>query len=318
MIVKSILNSVKTNVICLGTPTIFAELKAQKSSVKTLLMDLDDRLINFYSTESEFVWYNMFTHHFIAGDANKNVYENFLRESEESPLIVLDPPFGGKPELISRAIEEIQKDWRRIRSCSSNVNVLWIFPYFMEAQIQKHHPLIIHMSDYQVEYDNHSFGGRKLGSPVRIFTDLPLKCIDLSNENGYEFCAPCAAWMAASNRHCEACGSCTSKNGGRYVHCSVCERCVKETWRHCEKCGRCALEQHPCGEFKRRMLEISQSKQRQNDQKHKKGQPCGEFKRKIQEISQSKQRQCDEQHISKKKRHQFRRKKHKVSKNKAS
>ena len=56
----------------------------------------------------------------------------------------------------------------------------------MEAQIVKYG---FQMSDYQVTYSQegsykqgHQIGGRrKLGSPVRIFTTLPLKCLDLSH-----------------------------------------------------------------------------------------------------------------------------------------
>ena len=65
------------------------------------------------------------------------------------------------------------------------------------------------MSDYQVTYSQegryrqgHQIAGRrKLGSPVRIFTTLPLKCLDLSHlEEDYRFCQSCDRFVAVTNR----------------------------------------------------------------------------------------------------------------------
>jgi hypothetical protein len=45
------------------------------------------------------------------------------------------------------------------------------------------------MCDYQINYVNHgsfkSAGGRKKGSPVRIFTNLPLEKVELPEGEGY-------------------------------------------------------------------------------------------------------------------------------------
>ena len=95
----------------------------------------------------------------------------------------------------------------------------------------------------KVEYVNHrafkSGGGAgKKGSPVRIFTNLPLSELALPPSEGYRLCAECEAWVSAANRHCAKCGRCTSKDGSRYTHCDACGRCVKPSWRHCRDCDR--------------------------------------------------------------------------------
>lgn len=106
----------------------------------------------------------------------------------------------------------------------------------------------------QIEYENHKKfhnkgkSGRKFGSPVRFFTNLPLLTIDLSNDKNYKLCDKCKYWVAATNKHCAKCKECTSKNGMTYKHCNTCKRCVKPTFFHCEECGRCCQQKgHVCG-----------------------------------------------------------------------
>jgi hypothetical protein len=53
--------------------------------------------------------------------------------------------------------------------------------------------------------------GRKQGSPVRIFTNVPLNRLTLPVAEGYRFCRLCDRWTSPENRHCDHCGSCTSK-----------------------------------------------------------------------------------------------------------
>ena len=128
----------------------------------------------------------------------------------------------------------------------------------MEHQIQKL-GMEIQMSDYQVTYaqessykQGHAQGKRKLGSPVRIFTNLDLKFIDLLHLSNYRFCETCGFYVCLTNRHCHECSSCTGKNGGLYRHCHQCQRCVKSTWIHCDTCLRCTLENHECSREKGR------------------------------------------------------------------
>lgn len=106
----------------------------------------------------------------------------------------------------------------------------------------------------QVTYENHSkfqnktTKGRKNGSPVRLFTNLPLASFDLSGDKSYKFCDKCKFYVASSNNHCNKCNECTSKNGTTYKHCFVCKRCVKPTFFHCKSCERCCQQKdHVCG-----------------------------------------------------------------------
>ena len=81
------------------------------------------------------------------------------------------------------------------------------------------------MADYRVTYAGHAQYGtsdkaRKLGSPVRLFTDIPLAEVELTDAREYAHCARCRAWRHVSNVHCSKCGTCPSKDGRTYRHCS--------------------------------------------------------------------------------------------------
>ena len=70
------------------------------------------------------------------------------------------------------------------------------------------------MSDYRVTYSNHkefSGSGRKQGSPVRLYTCLPLDQLELPEAEGYRRCQPCGRWVAKENMHCDLCKACPSK-----------------------------------------------------------------------------------------------------------
>ncbi len=242
-------------VLCVGAPRVAEHLRKNKKSF--LLLDIDSRLSSFFKSGSEWIWYNMFNHHFFLGDgeSGKESYEKFLKSSGNGLAVFLDPPFGGKCELISATLGKISRDWRVANGLENgDPKFFWVFPYFMEGKITSQMPSLV-MSDYQVNYENHkSFqdGGRKQGSPVRVFTNLDLTLVDLSAEkDSYKYCDECLIWVHRTNSHCSECGRCTAKSGARYRHCAACARCVKETWRHCAKCGRCALPQHPCEKFRK-------------------------------------------------------------------
>ncbi|KAI5706466.1 hypothetical protein M8J75_008422 [Diaphorina citri] len=88
-----------------------------------------------------------------------------------------------------------------------------ISPYFREKEILNVFPMY-HMTDYKVNYANHKQfqagkGGRKQGSPVRIFTSLE-----------------------------------PDKNGTKYWHCDTCNICVKPSWYHCTLCNKCSHPEH--------------------------------------------------------------------------
>lgn len=233
-----------TDVLCIGCPSVFELIP---TNVNRLLLDIDFRFQAFYSPE-KFIWYNFFNGHIFHGDKPKTILQNFFINSEKL-LIIIDPPFGAKTELIAHSLDRIKSQVESL-SFSAKVSTIWVFPYFMERQVTSLCPSLV-MSDYRVTYDNHKeFGdggeGRKQGSPVRFFTDILLSQLVLPTKEGYKKCQPCDRWVAKENSHCDDCENCTSKDGRTYVHCSPCGRCVKPTYTHCDTCNRCKLPEHNC------------------------------------------------------------------------
>lgn len=87
----------------------------------------------------------------------------------------MDPPFGGRVELLAQTVKTIDALYKKLNKVDDDLNIFWIFPYFMEPQIKNSLPNFT-MLDYKVDYDNHPLfqqgnKGRKHGSPVRIFTN---------------------------------------------------------------------------------------------------------------------------------------------------
>jgi len=241
---KSVSKLKFTHVICVGCPTIYENLQ-EKLRRNSLLLDIDARWGNFYD-ESQFLWTNFFNGHFFRGES-RTTFQNFLINADRL-LIVVDPPFGAKSELIHHCLSRI-KDQLAMLNMNAKVNLMWVFPYFMERQVIKCDKNLI-MSDYRVTYAQHVQYGetdqaRKLGSPIRLFTDIPLSAFELPSPE-YHHCQKCQVWRHVSNIHCDKCGTCPSKDGKTYVHCTICKRCVKPTYEHCHVCGRCALPSHSC------------------------------------------------------------------------
>jgi hypothetical protein len=68
-------------------------------------------------------------------------YLDFLQKSKPGRLVIVtDPPFGGRSELISWTYKSIQKDYAELHDQLSpekcRVELIWIFPYFMEHQVK--------------------------------------------------------------------------------------------------------------------------------------------------------------------------------------
>jgi len=246
-VTDSVLRLKFTNILCIGCPTLFENLPkdVQNSSI---LWDIDGRLSNFYHPD-KFLWGNFFNGHFFLGESSSAVFQNFLINCDKL-LIIVDPPFGAKTELINFAIDQV-KDKLDMLNMKSTVRIMWVYPYFMERQVTSSNQSLI-MSDYRVTYSDHvqygdSGQARKQGSPVRIFTDLPLNKLQLPSPD-YRHCAACDVWRHVTNVHCDTCGTCPSKDGRTYIHCDTCGRCVKPTYQHCHACNRCALPQHNCSQ----------------------------------------------------------------------
>ncbi|CAD6226802.1 GSCOCG00005920001-RA-CDS [Cotesia congregata] len=261
-IVDLLINLGAKHVLCIGAPRIHEHISQNhEDKLSSLLLDFDGRFHDFFGPLS-FCWYNLFNHHFFNKES-QSVFKDFITQNNGKDIyVVCDPPFGGRVEPMSQTIKtisDLHKKWNGL-SQDDELKVMLFMPYFMKSIIQfKSNPAGVDgglkelkMAEYKVDYDNHTlFGsgsnGRKFGSPVRIFTNIPLNLIKLLEDDGYKYCKRCDKWVGAENKHCKKCKACTSEDGRRYKHCNICNRCVKPTWKHCQKCKRCALEKHFCG-----------------------------------------------------------------------
>ena len=131
-------------------------LKSKQTAAEMLVLDIDIRLAQFLPNE-EFCHYNMFNHHFFDSESLE-IYKSKISRNYKSIIVITDPPFGGRPELISWTLQKIEKELK----CEL-FHIFWIFPYFMEPKINTVMPSL-HMSDYQVTYQ-----GKKIGFYTTYF-----------------------------------------------------------------------------------------------------------------------------------------------------
>lgn len=239
-----------SHVLCLGAPALHDHLLA--NGVKSFLLDIDKRFYSIYSPET-FALYNMFNDFFFTGEESYQKFMKFI--NNESLLIFTDPPFGCRTEPLADTLEKIK--FRHKTMIQDKVlPIIWIFPYFMERYIQNVMPELA-MSDYKVSYKNHvayhddSNARKDLGSPVRIFTNIFPRLLELPLSKGYRFCKPCDRYVAVNNLHCHLCGCCPSKNGAQYKHCKRCHICIKPNYLHCDKCNKCAQSSHDCKDYRK-------------------------------------------------------------------
>ena len=61
----------------------------------------------------------MFNHHFFDGDPGLQVYNRFLERSKNKLAIVVDPPFGGKTELLSNSLKTINQEYQKLHGDSA-------------------------------------------------------------------------------------------------------------------------------------------------------------------------------------------------------
>lgn len=179
--------------------------------------------------------------------------------SEDRLLIFTDPPFGCRTELIGNTLQKITRLYNRINQLPYQpLPIFWIYPYFSAQYIQQTSSSF-QMSDYKINYTNHDSYtdvgkmARKQGSPVRLFTNIPLSLLKLPVQEQYKYCSKCEKYSALENRHCDKCKCCPSKNGSTYVHCNQCATCVKPTYVHCPNCRRCCQrEGHNCSDYQKK------------------------------------------------------------------
>ncbi|XP_013108293.2 rRNA N6-adenosine-methyltransferase ZCCHC4 [Stomoxys calcitrans] len=250
-----------SKVICMGAPRLHAHLSnLWPNTIKSFLLDFDHRFYYFYN-DQQFCWYNMCNNHFF-DELQRQEFFKFLKcKSNERSLIFTDPPFGCRTELIGNTLQKLTRLYNKLNELPYQpLPIFWIFPYFSGHYLQQVLPSL-QMCDYKINYTNHDSytdvgkSARKQGSPVRLFTNVPLDLIKLPIQELYKYCSKCERYTALENRHCDKCKSCPSKNGSTYVHCNQCGLCVKPNYVHCQNCRRCTQsEGHNCIEY--------QSKQR--------------------------------------------------------
>ncbi|CAB0005550.1 unnamed protein product [Nesidiocoris tenuis] len=222
-------------VLCVGTPTVFEILHTK--NVPSFLLDIDSRYMTFYDVH-EFAWFNMFNFHFLS-DETENLKNLQRLLDTDKTCIILDPPFGCRLELLSYTVDRLRQ------LCTGESFVFLVLPYFMEPRVLQYFPNF-EMSDYVLHYENHSKMKQHKNSAVRFFTDAPPSILELPSDEGYRHCSKCDRWRHPSNRHCDICGTCPSKNATTYKHCDKCATCVKQSWQHCDDCERCFLAPHKC------------------------------------------------------------------------
>ena len=104
-----------TNVLCVGCPSLYENLPKNLLN-NSILWDIDGRLSNFYDS-NKFLWGNFFNGHFFNGDSSSTVFQNFLINCDKL-LIIVDPPFGAKTELINFAINQVKEKLGRFNVCT--------------------------------------------------------------------------------------------------------------------------------------------------------------------------------------------------------
>ncbi|XP_055373028.1 rRNA N6-adenosine-methyltransferase ZCCHC4, partial [Condylostylus longicornis] len=247
-----------SKVVCIGAPRLHEYLKQKYDifKIESILLDLDHRFF-YFNSDSEFFYYNMFNNHFFEGQEKKNMFKKFLKiDGNETISVITDPPFGCRTEPLVNVLRDIASDFREVNNFFRVLPTIWIFPYYMEHYIKKEMPEM-EMLDYKINYSNHEaysdgINSRKYGSPVRLFTNIPLHLIELPATEGYKMCNICQKWTAVENIHCKICNKCPSKNGETYRHCNLCSLCVKPNYVHCVNCRRCTQKQnHNCTVFQK-------------------------------------------------------------------
>ncbi|CAI9717332.1 rRNA N6-adenosine-methyltransferase ZCCHC4-like isoform X1 [Octopus vulgaris] len=241
-----------THTLCVGVPSLHEAIQNEKNcKIKSLLLDLDHRYMQVYSDE-KFCRYNMFNNYFFNNTTAFENYQRFIAEEDATKklAVVFDPPFGCMIEVLAHSYNNLLKQWQSLskKTSESVLPAIIILPYFMEKRVQDSFTGFF-MLDYKISYTNHrqfteEHSDKK--STVRIFTNIERHLIHLPENEGYWYCDICCCYSSPENKHCNKCGSCTSKDGKTYVHCDKCARCVKPNRVHCDICQICQTNGHQC------------------------------------------------------------------------
>ena len=233
------------SVICIGTPTLHEYLLSDNTrGVSTFLLDLDPKYSQFYNPNL-YQRFNLFNKHFFSSGGTVKLQRFISSTKLTDVLVVCDMPFGAKIDLIHSSLKRL---WRVIgwdeSALPGGVPTLWIFPYFNRKEIAEKTNFI--MLQFKVEYEV-KYSRIKRGSPVRVFTNIPLQSFKLPTEsNEYKLCKPCGMFVFNRAYHCNKCNSCESADGDSYHHCDICNTCVKESSKHCMRCETCHPARATC------------------------------------------------------------------------
>ncbi|XP_074598957.1 rRNA N(6)-adenosine-methyltransferase ZCCHC4-like isoform X2 [Brevipalpus obovatus] len=214
-----------TRLISIGCPTIHERIQCQRNKLKieSILLDIDPRYSQFY-LRKQFMLYNMFNHFFFEGKESQRKFENFLRQcSPGGTCILIDPPFGGLIQAIARSVDKIHSRWirmhwpkrnnffvdRNLNTGGYELGLMIFLPQFCESKAIQY-LRGTQMTDYQVEYNHHTTCRDcsckiKVGSAIRMFTNIRQNLIKMPPEEGYRFCEKCDRFVCGKNRHCPLC-----------------------------------------------------------------------------------------------------------------
>ena len=232
-------------VLGIGVPSIILSLLyAPRSPNQTeklcLCMDMDWKLGQFLAPKN-FAQFNMCNQHFFT-EISKRAFERLiaqfsaLDEGKQKKLLVLvDPPYGIKPELLRNLFQFIKEKFPKNTECKFAL----CMPYFLKPNIRKALP-DLRMTDFRCNYLEHRVysGKQNRGSPARLFTNIEPNELKLP-ETEYKFCGECSKYVHKTNKHCKLCKKCTTVDGLTYHHCHKCRKCVKSVLNHCFGCKKC-------------------------------------------------------------------------------
>lgn len=231
-----------SHVLCVGTPRIHEIVSTQAKKISSMLLDLDDRFIQFYPPTA-FQHYNLSVNYFFEKHGKK-YFEKFVKNAKKVAIFI-DPPFGAMAPVISDCLDKLKAD---IAAFCGDVSVTkyWIYPHFLSKHIHDVQP-DLKMCHFPIEYNNHPVfkaGNSYTKSPVRVFTDRPLSEIVLAEED-FKLCKKCTAWVGKDTVHCKKCRTCPQVNRATR-HCDQCTRCVAVAYVHCSTCIGCRPDLHHC------------------------------------------------------------------------
>jgi len=271
-------------VICIGCPRLHEAILRSDDKTRSLLLDVDERMPKlFCGTTHMFNMCNATFFEESSAAASAARLQSVARPSGEHKLaVIIDPPFGIKPQLLANTVYNIAK------ASGSGTG----FPLTMLFAPWYHGPTIVREFNEasrgcggteatafapmhpEVTYQYNPFQKarlrrgkkrRKQGgkpnterSPIRCFVNCSgsrrMLLPSQSQRDTYKLCEPCGAYVPQEVIHCEKCNQCMCGDLHQtYIHCDKCDKCVRADYEHCDHCAGCfPKETHSCFAKRRR------------------------------------------------------------------